>query len=1067
MSDRAPFPVHQPGGVESLRQGRGHPPEPPQPGPHDLGGAYRELAEKYQRLRGTIPGLIYAYALRPDGSHAFPYVSPAVRALFGLEPEAVMRDGTLLSGLIHPDDRARRDESIRRSAETMQPWRQELRHVVDGQVRWYDCMSCPERQPDGTILWDGIMLEITDRKQAEAALERTRLLLEALLDQSPAPTVVASAPDLVVRYANRAAVEFLGLSDEPSYVGLPLPEVQRRQSWRDVRPDGRPIDLLAMPLARALRGEVTRNEEYGAIRKDGTTRWELVSGMPIRDSSGELIAGLIVFPDITERKQAEAERARLIAILEGTSDLVATATPDGRLTYMNAAGRRLLGFDPDEDIARYLIADAHPAWAGARVRDEAIPAALTSRVWQGETVLSHRDGHEIPVSQVIIAHRDSRGEVQFLSTIMRDVSGSKQAEERLRQSELRYRELFECISSGVAVYRAVDDGRDFVFVDFNRAGERIEKTTRSDLIGKRVTEAFPGVEAFGLLDVFRQVWRTGTPAHHPISQYQDDRVESWRENFVYRLPSGEIVAVYDDVTPQKRAEEERDRLFNLSLDLLCVAGFDGYFKQLNPAWERTLGWPVEDLLRKPSLEFVHPDDRARTVQAGARLAAGEAQQSFENRYLCRDGSHRWLSWNSFPLVNEKRIFAVVRDISERKRAEEENQRLQSELLRAQRMEAIGQLAGGVAHDFNNILTAIFGHAELAIADLQARLPAAQNSLDGMQQIRRSAERASALTRQLLAFSRRQVTRPEVLSLNATLRSLEKMLRRLISENIDLELALAPNLPAAEVDPGQLEQVIVNLVVNARDAMPEGGKLVLETSFVVLDESYVASHAEARAGEHVQLSVSDTGCGMDPATITHIFEPFFTTKQPGKGTGLGLSTVYGIVKQAGGHITTYSEPERGTIFRLYLPSVRKPLAASPAAPAEPAPPVGTETILLCEDDPAVRELATHLLTDVGYHVLVAEGPRRALQLAELSAGSIQLLLTDVIMPEMNGRTLSDVLKAKRPELRSLYMSGYTSDVIAHHGVLDQGVEFLEKPFSRRSLLKRVREVLDKPAAASRM
>ena len=378
----------------------------------------------------------------------------------------------------------------------------------------------------------------------------------------------------------------------------------------------------------------------------------------------------------------------------------------------------------------------------------------------------------------------------------------------------------------------------------------------------------------------------------------------------------------------------------------------------------------------------------------------------------------------------------------------ERQRLEAQLRQSQKMEAIGQLAGGVAHDFNNILTAIFGHVELGIADLQARLPTARNTLDGMQQIQRSAQRASALTRQLLAFSRRQVVRPEVLNLNATLRDLQKMLNRLITEDIELAISSAAELPAVEADPGQVEQVIVNLVVNARDAMPEGGKLVLETSTVVLDESYIASHTEAQAGEHVLLSVSDTGCGMAPATLERIFEPFFTTKPHGQGTGLGLSTVYGIVKQAGGHITVYSELGHGTIFRIYLPSVQKPTTWVKRSGAETAPPVGTETILLCEDDPAVRELAAHMLTDAGYSVLVARDAEQALRFAGSLSGRIHLLLTDVIMPNMSGRKLSDALTAQRPDVKTLYMSGYSSTMIAHHGVLEKDVEFLEKALHPR-------------------
>ena len=289
--------------------------------------------------------------------------------------------------------------------------------------------------------------------------------------------------------------------------------------------------------------------------------------------------------------------------------------------------------------------------------------------------------------------------------------------------------------------------------------------------------------------------------------------------------------------------------------------------------------------------------------------------------------------------------------------------------------------------------------------------------------------------------------------------LQKMLHRLITENIELELVRAPDLPLVEADPGQLEQVIVNLVVNARDAMPEGGRLLLETGTATLDEAYVVRHPEAHPGQHVMLSVNDTGCGMDAATRERIFEPFFTTKPLGQGTGLGLSTVYGIVKQAGGHICVYSEPGQGTTFKVYLPSVQQAVVATQDVRAAATAPVGTETVLLCEDDPAVRDLTVRLLADAGFTVLAAEDAGQALRVAAAQPGRIDLLLTDVVMPDMNGPKLAEALKTQRPEIKTLFMSGYTSNMIARHGVLEKNVEFLEKPFNRRDLLRRVREVLD--------
>ncbi|MCK4659781.1 MAG: response regulator [Phycisphaerae bacterium] len=403
--------------------------------------------------------------------------------------------------------------------------------------------------------------------------------------------------------------------------------------------------------------------------------------------------------------------------------------------------------------------------------------------------------------------------------------------------------------------------------------------------------------------------------------------------------------------------------------------------------------------------------------------------------------------------------ALTREIEERKRAEQERRTLEAQLRHAQKMEAVGQLAGGVAHDFNNILTTILGNAELTIRALEAEFNS--DNLEGLRQIEQSVQLASVLTRQLLAFSRRQVSHPEVLDFNRALAEMEKLLLRLLTEDIHLTMHLPPTQLCIRADAGQIEQVVMNLVVNARDAMPDGGELTLETTSVMLDEAYLAAHAEAKPGAHVMLAVSDTGIGMTKDTLERIFEPFFTTKTAGRGTGLGLATVYGIVKQAGGHIVVYSEPQRGTTFKIYLPAVM-------AAPEQPGTmhdtsqmPTGTETILVCEDDELVRNLVVRILQGSGYTVLAAENGEQALKLAAEHRSPLHLLITDVIMPDMNGRKLADMLVAIMPKLRTLFVSGYTSNVIARHGVLDEGVEFLAKPFSQRDLLQRVREVLEHP------
>jgi PAS domain S-box-containing protein len=422
----------------------------------------------------------------------------------------------------------------------------------------------------------------------------------------------------------------------------------------------------------------------------------------------------------------------------------------------------------------------------------------------------------------------------------------------------------------------------------------------------------------------------------------------------------------------------------------------------------------------------------------------------------------WFDLYSFPLFETgskkmKGVIEVVRDITERKRAEEDKKNLEEQLRQSQKMEAIGRLAGGVAHDFNNLLTVIKGYSQLSLLELTE-----ENSLKkNIEEIQKAGDRASNLTRQLLAFSRRQVLEMKILNLNAVLRDLEKMVRRLIPENIDLCILLGDELGKMKSDSGQIEQVILNLVVNAKDAMPEGGKLIMQTANVTLDKSYTKTHVTMTPGQYVLFTISDTGVGMTPEVQERIFEPFFTTKETGKGTGLGLSTVYGIVKQSGGYIWVYSEPGKGTTFKIYFPRVEGEISLAKQRDDTSTLLRGNETILLVEDELPVRDLAAQVLRSQGYKVLEATNGEEGLLLAQEFMGKeIHLLLTDVVMPQMGGMELADRVKLLRPAIKVLFTSGYSDNVIVQNGVLLPGTAFLEKPFSPTTLLHKVREVLDR-------
>jgi two-component system cell cycle sensor histidine kinase/response regulator CckA len=479
---------------------------------------------------------------------------------------------------------------------------------------------------------------------------------------------------------------------------------------------------------------------------------------------------------------------------------------------------------------------------------------------------------------------------------------------------------------------------------------------------------------------------------------------------------------------------------------------DGEWKTtfVNARMASLLGYQAEDLIGIQILDFVHEASRSAIASSLSRRAAGGSNQ-VELLLLRKDGGDLWVLVDSTPRFDASGQYqgalAMMMDVTQRKR-------LEDQLRHAMKMEAIGTLAGGIAHDFNNLLTIIISYTTLVVENLDPSLAIRAD----LEEVRKAGERAADLTKQLLAFSRRQVLEVRILDLNQLLAGFQKMLQRLLGEDIEFSLLTSPRLGQVRADPTQVEQIVMNLAVNARDAMPGGGKLSIETENVELDASYAALHLDVTPGNYVMLAVTDTGVGMDPATAQRMFEPFFTTKEQGKGTGLGLSTVFGIVQQSQGHIWVYSEPGRGTTFKVYFP--RADGKAEPAT--SPPPPTtlrGTETILLVEDEEAVRAVACTILRQQGYSVLEAQNGGEAFLVCEKAQAPIDLLVTDVIMPRMTGRELAERLAPMRPAMKVLYVSGYTENTIIHHGLLESGIAYLSKPLRPDMLLRKVREVLD--------
>lgn len=524
-----------------------------------------------------------------------------------------------------------------------------------------------------------------------------------------------------------------------------------------------------------------------------------------------------------------------------------------------------------------------------------------------------------------------------------------------------------------------------------------------------------------------------------------------------------MLGVATDITERKRSEQtvrETEERYRLLFDSnpLPMWVYDRntlHFLAVNEAAVSHYGYSRDEFLSMTIKDIRHAQDVPALLDSFSDENGLTASGTWKHQK--KDGSSIDVEIisHSLKFAGKNAKLVLAHDVSERKRAEGALRETEEQLRQVQKLEGVGQLAGGIAHDFNNLLTVIIGFCSLAMREVKAEDPLLVN----LTEIKKAADRATSLTRQLLAFSRRQVLQPKILNLDSVVTDMEKMLRRVIGENIDLRVVLEPTLGKVNADPGQIEQIIVNLVVNARDSMRDGGKLTIETDNVHLDEEYVKHHVGAQVGPHVMLAVSDSGHGMEQKTMARIFEPFFTTKELGKGTGLGLSTVYGIVKQSGGNIWVYSELGKGTTFKIYLPRVYDGAQEYDRPADEAKIAEGTETILLVEDEEMLRKLARQTLKGYGYRILEAENGNAAIALSAQNEDAIQLVLTDVIMPGMNGRELANKLMETRPELRVLFMSGYTDDAIVHQGVLDPSANFIQKPFSPDSLAQKVREVLD--------
>ncbi len=960
----------------------------------------------------------------------------------------------------------------------------------DGSLAWLMTSKVPMYDRDGQVIGVlGTYADITERKLMEENISQTNAYLENIFDSSPDAIAIVDKHERFIRW-NKMAEDLFGYTFE---------EMKGKSAF-DLYADKDEIKKMRKSLGR--EGSV-KKWEMRMVRKDGSiVPFEISTGL-LKDSQNETIGSISVardlsgikealsalkvsherlYQEIAERKQTEEalreSELRLRTILQTVNEGFWLIDNDTATMDLNRRMCAILGRNREEVFGRKIFDFVDSE--NKAVFNQQIRLRAHGEVGTYEIALSRPDGSNVFCLFNATPLFDGSGNKIGSFAMVTDISERKKAEEALGRSQRQLADIIEFLPDATFVIN-----NEGTVIAWNRAMEEMTGIPQNKMIGKGDFEyslPFFGSRRPILIDLVFASEEKKTEYYDSVTTVGGSIVaeiyapETYGGKGAYLW--GVATALFDeqgnvtgaiestrDISERKLAEialresEERfSRFFRVSPVGTSITRLsDGRFMDANDAFLGLSGYKLAELVSEDTLKleiWARPEDRSKmlkTLEEQGRL------QDFETRFRRKSGEIMdvLISAEVIEMAGQQYMLALTHDITERKRGEEERKKLEEQLFQAQKIESVGRLAGGVAHDFNNMLGVIIGRAEMALGQ-DVSPDKLQHHLE---EILKAGLRSADLTRQLLAFARKQTAIQKVLDLNDTISGMLNMLQRLIGEDIDLLWAPGPDLWKVKIDPSQVDQILANLAVNARDAISGVGAITLRTQNVVIDGSMGAETPELIPGQYVLLTVSDNGTGMSQEVREKIFEPFFTTKELGKGTGLGLSTVYGIVKQNDGFIYVASEPGKGTTFTIYLQRFEAETAQVPSEEITGKRPTGTETILLVEDDEAILNLGTIILENLGYKVLAAHTPVYALHLVEEHPGDIDLLITDVVMPEMNGRELAEQLKVIRPNLKCLFMSGYTADVIAHRGILDEGVNFIRKPFGSDDFSARVRQVLD--------